>query len=96
MIICRFHLIKEAGYNAVRLYTLHFPWFYEELRQFNLDHPGNPLLLLQGVWLEEQEVYTDLNNLSAEFDQEIREVVSAVHGDINIDTRFGKAHGSFA
>ena len=91
-----FHLIKEAGYNAVRLYTLHFPRFYEELSQFNLDHPGNPLLLLQGVWLEEQEVYTDLYNLSAEFDKEIREVVSAIHGDINIDTRFGKAHGSFA
>ena len=91
-----FHLIKEAGYIAVRLYTLHFPRFYEELSQFNLDHPGNPLLLLQGVWLEEQEVYTDLYNLSAEFDKEIREVVSAVHGDINIDTRFGKAHGSFA
>ncbi len=90
-----FQLIREAGYNTIRLYTLHFPRFYEELRQFNLDHPGNPLLLLQGAWLEEQVGLTDLYNLSSDFDQEIRKVVSAVHGNINIETRSGKAHGSY-
>ena len=90
-----FHLIKEAGYNTIRIYTLHFPRFYEELHQYNLEHPGNPLLLLQGIWLEEQETSTDLFNLSAIFNHEIMEVVKAVHGDIQIDTRFGKAFGDF-
>ena len=90
-----FYLVKEAGYNTIRIYTLHYPRFYEELYQYNLDHPGNPLLLIQGVWLEEQETAKDLYDLSAMFDHEIREVVNAVHGDIEIDHRFGKAYGNY-
>jgi len=50
-----FSLIKEAGYNTIRIYTLHYPRFYEELEQYNLAHPGSPLLLIQGIWLEENE-----------------------------------------
>ncbi len=90
-----FSLIREAGYNSIRIYTLHYPRFYEELRDFNLAHPNSPLLLLQGVWLEEQETYRDLHLLSKHFDQEIQEVVSAIHGDITIELRLGKAFGSF-
>lgn len=91
-----FHLIREAGYNTMRVYTLHYPRFYEELREFNLEHPQSPLLVMHGVWLEENETPTDLFLKSAEFDQEIREVVAAVHGDIVIPSRPGKAHGSFS
>ena len=90
-----FHLIREAGYNTMRLYTLHFPRFYEELRQFNLEHPQSPLLVMHGVWLEENETAADLYLQTSSFDQEIREVVAAVHGDIVIDSRLGKAYGSF-
>jgi len=90
-----FELIKEAGYNSIRLYTLHFPRFYDELRQFNLDNPQNPLLVIHGVWLEETESTTDLFEQSVSFDQEIREVLAAVHGDISIAHRFGKAYGDF-
>ncbi|MEN8203500.1 MAG: Ig-like domain-containing protein [Bacteroidota bacterium] len=90
-----FHLIKEAGYNTIRLYTLHYPRFYEELSQYNLDHPRNPLLVIQGIWLEENESARDLFEMTSAFNQEIREVVSAVHGDIQIDHRFGKAYGDF-
>jgi hypothetical protein len=90
-----FQLIREAGYNTIRLYTLHFPRFYEALREFNLEHPRHPLLVMHGIWLEENETASDLFLQSAEFDQEIREVVAAVHGDIVIPSRPGKAHGSF-
>jgi hypothetical protein len=90
-----FSLIKEAGYNTIRLYTLHFPRFYDQLRAYNLAHPQNPLLVIQGVWLEENETITDLFEQTAPFDQEIREVVAAVHGDISIADRPGKAHGDF-
>jgi Bacterial Ig domain len=91
-----FELIKEAGYNSIRLYTLHFPRFYDELRQYNLANPRNPLLVIHGVWLEEQESTTDLFEQSASFDQEIRELVAAVHGDISIASRAGKAHGTYS
>lgn len=90
-----FHLIREAGYNTMRLYTLHYPRFYEELRQFNLDHPQHPLLVMQGIWLEENESTSDLYLQSDDFDLEIREVVSAVHGDVAIASRPGKAFGDF-
>lgn len=90
-----FYLIKEAGYNTIRLYTLHYPRFYKELEKFNLEHPQNPLLVVQGIWLDENEGARDLFEQSASFGQEIREVVSAVHGDITIDHRFGKAYGAF-
>jgi len=90
-----FDLIKEAGYNTIRLYTLHYPRFYHELRKYNMDHPQNPLLVLHGVWLEENEVATDLFDQTASFDQEIREDVAAVHGDISIAHRYGKAYGDF-
>jgi len=90
-----FALIKEAGYNTIRLYTLHYPRFYDELRSYNLEHSQNPILVLHGVWLEENEVAVDLYDQTAFFDNEIREVVAAVHGDISIGHRFGKAYGEF-
>lgn len=90
-----FPLIKEAGYNTIRLYTLHYPRFYEELRQFNLENPRSPLLVIQGIWLEENESASDLFHQTEAFSREIREVVSAVHGDIEIGHRFGKAYGNF-
>ncbi len=90
-----FDLIKEAGYNTIRLYTLHYPRFYHELRNYNLEHTQNPLLVIHGVWLEENEVATDLFEQTASFDQEIREAVAGVHGDISIGHRFGKAYGEF-
>jgi hypothetical protein len=90
-----FSLIKEAGYNTIRLYTLHFPRFYNELRRYNLENPRNPLLVIHGVWLEENETPADLFLHTAAFDQEIREAVAAVHGDISIGERPGKAYGDF-
>ena len=90
-----FDLIKEAGYNTIRLYTLHYPRFYHELRAYNLANPQNPLLVLHGVWLDETEVEDDLYQLTSIFDQGIREVVAAVHGDISIAHRFGRAYGDF-
>ncbi len=90
-----FSLVKDAGYNTIRLYTLHFPRFYQELRAFNLLNPQNPLLVLQGIWLEENGTSSDLYDLTAAFDQEIGEVVGAVHGDVTLPVRPGKAHGIF-
>ena len=45
--------IGEAGFNSIRIYTLHPPVFYEKLGNYNNRHPDNPILLFQGIWLEE-------------------------------------------
>lgn len=92
-----FPLIRAAGFNTIRIYTLHFPHFYDELNKFNLTHPNNPLFLLHGVWLEEElEGYTEnLFFIDAPFENEIQENISAVHGDVSISQRRGKAYGTY-
>lgn len=47
-----FRLIRDAGNNTIRIYTLHFPHFYEELARFYNANPNHPLLLFHGVWLK--------------------------------------------
>src|SRR6056297_2060024 len=38
-----FKQIKEAGFNCIRLYTLHYPRFFEALQTHNSANPQNPL-----------------------------------------------------
>jgi len=89
-----FKEIKELGYNVIRLYTLHFPHFYDELANYNNAHPSNPLLVFHGIWLDETEDY-DFFNQTSIFNTEIEHVVNAVHGNANVDVRFGKAYGIY-
>ncbi|MEZ5072134.1 MAG: Ig-like domain-containing protein [Bacteroidales bacterium] len=91
-----FSLIREAGYNTLRVYTLHYPHFYEELATYNRAHPGAPLFLVQGIWLDEETGSEDLYDYSFEFMTEIRKVVRAVHGDATVDPQPGKASGAYA
>ncbi len=92
-----FQMIRDAGFNTIRLYTLHYPRFYEELMRFNEANPNSPLFIFQGVWLEEElpDYDENLNTLTASFEGEMEENVRAVHGDINIPPRLGKAHGTY-
>lgn len=89
--------IRDAGFNTIRLYTLHFPRFYEALADFNAANPNTPLYFFQGVWLEEEvpDYHNDLLELTDIFEQEMTENVSAVHGQAIIAQRVGKAYGSF-
>ena len=41
-------MIADTGVHAIRVYTMQPPHFYEELRDFNLEHPAEPLL--PGPW----------------------------------------------
>ncbi|MEJ8803478.1 T9SS type A sorting domain-containing protein [Pontibacter sp. H249] len=92
-----FKLIRDAGFNTIRLYTLHYPHFYEVLDSFNVANPQHPLLFFQGVWLEEEVpgYNEDLYTLSSYFEKEIAENVDAVHGNRTIASRLGKAHGVY-
>ncbi|MPL92728.1 hypothetical protein SDC9_38841 [bioreactor metagenome] len=90
--------IKDAGFNCIRLYTLHFPSFYEVLDSFNLQNPQNPLLFMQGVWLNEELTgyANDLTFLTDTFYAEIEENVDCVHGNRTIPVRQGKAYGTYS
>lgn len=92
-----FEEIKDAGFNNIRLYTLHYPRFYEALDSFNLANPQSPLLFFQGVWLNEEMpgYYNDLYFMTDTFQIEIEENVDCVHGNRTIPPRRGKAYGDY-
>lgn len=90
--------IKAAGYNCIRLYTLHYPVFYQALDSFNTANPKNPLYFIQGVWLEEELTgyNQDLYFISSFFTNEIQEDIDCLHGKRTISQRYGKAYGTYA
>jgi hypothetical protein len=67
--------------NAIRVYALHPPRFYEALREENLAHPDDPIWLFQEVWTELPEG----NDSGTRPHERIRErdpaAVDAVHGN---------------
>jgi hypothetical protein len=92
--------MADAGFNSLRIYTLHPPVFYEKLANYNQRHPDKPLLLFQGIWLEEIEDYSvpgayDLINQTASFTNEIKEVVNCINGNGDIAYRYGKSYGRY-
>ncbi len=92
-----FEYIKEAGFNSIRIYTLHFPQFYSVLDSFNVANPKNPLYFFQGIWLEEEltNYANDLYFLDSTFTRETEENIDAVHGNRTIAARLGKAFGNY-
>jgi len=93
-----FRMIADAGFNTVRIYTLHFPRFYEEFARYNRENSDKPLYLIHGVWLNEDYpnyFFPDLNTLTSEFDRDIRDVVDCLHGNKKLGHRFGYAYGDF-
>jgi hypothetical protein len=92
--------MADAGFNSIRIYTLHPPAFYEKLANYNQRHPDNPLLLFQGIWLEEIEDYSDpasydLINRTEAFTGEIKQVIDCINGNGDIAYRYGKSYGRY-
>jgi len=90
----------DAGFNSLRVYTLHPPVFYEKLAEYNQRNPDRPLLLFQGIWLEEVEDGTDpacydLVSRRSAFSAEIAEVIDCIHGNADIAFRYGKSYGIY-
>jgi tetratricopeptide (TPR) repeat protein len=91
--------VGDMGANAIRVYTIHPPHFYAALRMWNLAHPAHPVWLIHGVWTEpppgkKEEKYDDPAWL-AQFRDEMRRVVTLVHGDALIEPAPGHASGTY-
>ena len=91
-----FDQMGDLGANVVRLYTLHPPSLYRALKEHNDARPDQKLWLVQGVWTElpESDDYDDPNFLDG-FADEIRRVIDAIHGNVEIPARPGHAHGVY-
>ncbi len=91
-----FDQMGELGMNVVRLYTLHPPSLYRALKEHNRERPDQRLRLVQGVWTElpENDDYDDPAFLDP-FRDEIRRVVDAIHGNVEVPARPGHASGVY-
>ncbi|HEX2975509.1 MAG TPA: T9SS type A sorting domain-containing protein [Bacteroidales bacterium] len=92
--------IGQAGFNSIRIYTLHPPVFYEKLANYNQRHQDHPILLFQGIWLEEVNDPSvaseyDLSLRSGQLVSDMQEVIDCVHGERNVAFRPGKAYGNY-
>jgi len=88
--------IAEMEANAVRVYTIHPPAFYQALLEYDRDHPESPLYLLQGVWAELPQGETfDAPVWERGFFGEMERAVDVVHGRADVPPRPGHASGSY-
>lgn len=92
--------IAEAGFNSIRIYTLHPPVFYEKLANFNYRNPESQLFLFQGIWLGEVENpwdpdEYDLTLRESVFRNDIKEIIDCVHGEKSIPFRPGRSYGDY-
>lgn len=82
--------------NAIRVYTLHPPAFYEALKEENDSHPDDPLWLFQEVWAEPppRADFWD-STYTRGFEDDVRLAIDAVHGRADAPVRPGHAHGRY-
>ncbi len=84
-----FKYIKEMNANAIRVYTTLMPEFYEALYQFNLNRK-DPLYLMHGVWVNEEDTITLLNayedneKILNEFIKDGQDIVDIIHGNATL------------
>lgn len=94
-----FPMMRDLGIRVLRVYTIHPPHFYAELRAHNLANPHNPLYLVHGVYLPD-ESYLKTGDLYAAaptraMSQEVRDASAAVHGDLTRKAQPGRAGGTW-
>ncbi|MET3729456.1 hypothetical protein ABID52_003037 [Fictibacillus halophilus] len=93
-----FKRIGEMNANAIRVYTIHPPGFYEAFYEYN-KIAKKPLYLFHGVWVNEdqlkakQDVYAP--EVTESFKKEIKHVVDIVHGQAKIPKVPGHAGGEY-
>jgi len=89
--------IGRMNANAIRIYTILPPEFYEAFSKYNFDHPERHLWLIQGIWAELPESGDFLENAyDNEIKREIRDAVDVIFGQAVIPQRRGHAFGRYA
>jgi hypothetical protein len=86
----------EMNVNVIRTYTIHPPYFYGALAEYNRAHPTRPLRLIHGVWAElpPEDDFND-PTWKAEFTAEMRRVVDLLHGRADIPPGPGHSSGFY-
>ncbi|WP_273124006.1 hypothetical protein ACNRWW_17120 [Metabacillus sp. HB246100] len=93
-----FEQISEMNANALRIYTIHPPAFYQALYEHNVTRE-DPLYLFHGVWINEDNFLKKMDVYDPEFIEdfqaEIKRIVDIIHGNATIEPREGHASGTY-
>ncbi|WKA56803.1 hypothetical protein [Planococcus shixiaomingii] len=93
-----FKAIGDMNANALRVYTLHPPAFYDALARYNAT-AEEPLYLYHGIWIDEEPLAKTLDAFTPEitenFQNEIKKVVDVVHGNAKVQQQPGHAYGTY-
>ncbi|WHY92999.1 hypothetical protein QNK12_05765 [Neobacillus cucumis] len=93
---------KEIGAmnaNAIRIYTLHPPAFYEAFYEYNR-MAKKPLFLFHGTWVNEENLLRTQDSFAKENTSdaktEIKNMVDIIHGRAKLAARPGHASGTYS
>jgi len=87
--------MAELGVNAIRVYTIHPPAFYEALAEHNAK-AAKPIWLIHGVWTEPppDDDFRE-EGWWSRWRLEMRQVVDLIHGRADIPPEPGHASGAY-
>ncbi|WP_100330258.1 hypothetical protein [Bacillus xiapuensis] len=90
--------IGDMGANAIRVYTLHPPAFYQALKRYNEAHQ-EPIYLFHGVWIDEGSLADTLDAFASQntqvFQKEMKQIADVIHGNAYVEPSAGHASGSY-
>jgi len=95
-----FKYISDMNAEVIRVYTTLKPDFYEALYEFNR-HSDKPLYLLQGVWINEEDIanlndaYAKNDKIKNDFIKDATDLVDIIHGNANLPEKPGFASGEY-
>jgi hypothetical protein len=95
-----FEWIGAMNANVIRIYTTMMPVFYEELLRYNQTH-DRPLYLIQGVYLDEEQLrtihdpYAQNRKILEEFVADAVDASDVIHGKAVLPYRAGHAFGTY-
>ncbi len=91
-----FAMMQDAGFNTVRIYTLHPPAFYRALAIHNQESVKK-LYLIQEIWLELPDD-NDFNKAQyrAYVAQQVHNAVDAIYGNLTLTPMRGNPEGHYS